>query len=100
MSDNKTKELLKQLCQEMAKNPHIMTKDDFVRAAALGVCGNKLNDPLLGAVLGVSIEASRRAGLLARELLQKLPHSQVEVAEQSQQQTEPAQIKPVKCKPK
>jgi len=96
MSENKTKQLLQQLCQEMARNPHIMTKEDIVQAAIAGATwGQDINQPLLGAVLGVSVEASRRAGLLAKDLIQDLSSKKTVAADEV---TAPPQMPKLKLK--
>ncbi len=66
---------LKELCQAMAANPHIMKFSDIAKAAGSGAAmaqkSAQPQAPLIGAVLGVSIEASKRALVMSEELLQQ-----------------------------
>lgn len=64
---------IKKICQEMAATPQILTFSEIAQAAANGaVLGQKVNSPLIGAVLGVSLEAGKRAVLITEELLQQM----------------------------
>ncbi len=67
-------EHFKQLCRDMSENPHIMTFSDIAHAAASGVAvGQKAKvDPVTSAVLGVSLEAGRRAVRMTEELIEEL----------------------------
>jgi len=65
-------EPLKELCREMARDPDIMTFSDIANAASRGaVAGHKAQIPggaLTGAVLGVSLEASRRVVIITEKI--------------------------------
>lgn len=67
---------IKELCQAMAANPHVMTFSDIAKAAGKGAAvvqkSSQPYAPLFGAILGVSLEASNRALLMSKELLEEL----------------------------
>lgn len=65
--------VLKQACVDIANNPHVMTFSDIATAASKGaILGAKVNNALTGAVLGVTLEASKRALLMSEEMLRYL----------------------------
>lgn len=65
--------VFKQACKDLANNPHVMTFSDIASAASNGaVLGAKVNNALAGAVLGVTLEASKRALLMSEEMLRQL----------------------------
>jgi hypothetical protein len=67
---------IKQLCQEMAGDPRILTFTEIGKAAAKGaLAGQKVNNALAGAVIGVSIIATERAWQISKELVNDLKHS-------------------------
>jgi len=66
---------LEQLCQNMARDPDIMTFSDLAKAAAQGaIAGQKLNLPggaLTGAVMGVSVEATKRVVRISDRIINR-----------------------------
>lgn len=64
---------IKDLCRDMAQDSRILTFSDIGSAAAKGaLAGQKVNNPLAGAVIGVSIIASKRAVQISNELMHEL----------------------------
>lgn len=62
-----------QLCRQMAQEPKILSFSEIAKAAADGaLIGQKVNNPLIGAVLGVSLQAGHRAVAMTEELLAQL----------------------------
>lgn len=57
----------------MAQDPRILTFSDIGTAAVKGaMAGQKVNNPLAGAVISVSIVASERALQISEDLMQEL----------------------------
>lgn len=64
---------IKDLCHDMAQDPRILTFSDIGVAAAKGaIAGQKVNSPLAGAVISVSIVAGERAVQISKDLMQEL----------------------------
>ena len=64
---------LKTLCQDMAANPNILTFSELGQAAMRGaILGKKVHQPLIGAVLGVSLLAGDRAVSMTKGLIAEL----------------------------
>lgn len=67
---------LKQLCREMAADPDIMTLDDILEASAKGIIFTQkfpypdplFKNPVVGAILGVSVEAGKRVVKLSHKM--------------------------------
>lgn len=59
---------VRNLCQYMASDQRIMTFSDLAHAAANGVAASRDN-PVFGALLGVSLEAGKRAVQMTRDLM-------------------------------
>lgn len=62
---------VKTICQQMARDDRIMTFSDMAHAAATGAAASK-NNPVIGAVLGVSLEASKRAIHITEDLIRDI----------------------------
>lgn len=74
-------DFIEQLCKEMAKNPHIMSFSDIGKAVTTGaIAGKKTGQPggvVIGASLGLSLEASKRVVAMVDDLgakKRRLPH--------------------------
>ncbi len=64
---------LRDLCTEVKQTKHVMTFTDIAQALANGAAmGEKVHDPLSGAVLNLSLEAGKRAVCITEELLKDL----------------------------
>lgn len=64
-------DFFKELCVSMARDPDIMTFSDIATAASKGVvAGQKTTaGPVVGAFIGVSFEASKRAATMTLKLI-------------------------------
>ena len=64
---------IKEICADMAKVRHVMTFSDIAQSLTNGaVLGQKVNQPLAGAILNLSLDASKRALLISEELIEEL----------------------------
>ena len=68
-------DFFEQLCQEMAKNPHVLTFGDIGVALGRGaLVGQQLKIPggiVLGAVAGLSLEALQRVENITEDLIKE-----------------------------
>lgn len=64
---------INEICADVARVRHVMTFSDIAQSLTKGaMLGQKLNQPLVGAVLNLSMDASKRALLITEELLEEI----------------------------
>lgn len=63
----------KQVCREMAADQRILTFSQLAKAATEGaLVGQKINSPVIGAVLGMSLQAGKQAVYITQDLLDQI----------------------------
>lgn len=81
-------EKIKQVCRDMSKVKQIMTFSDIAHHLAIGAL-TKSKDPLPGAVLNLSLEASKRILALSQELLDKIEENNADIKTKQEITTKP-----------